>query len=157
MIFERVWFDGAEGITLSRHLYVILALVILGTSCKRSRAPEHVVVHVLRDPSASFVAELRQADLEFSNTRHYVENGKFVIVGTLEGGSYLQLLQRFPQSPWDLVIFDSESKIPNDIRQQLGTETEVCGHHPAFIPSAINGAQREAAQMYLQFVAVNCK
>jgi len=130
--------------------------MMLTGGCKRSSAPDCVVVHVLRDPAASFVPDLRRADLNFNATTHFTRTGKRIVIGTLEGG-YSGVLQRLSKSPWDLVIFDSAAKTPDGLRNQLGPETQVCGHHPAFVPNTTVGEQRDATEMYLRFIAAECK
>jgi len=136
---------------------LVLSIAMLGLCCNHSERRQYVVVHVLYDPSSSFAPQLNRADLDFGATRRYVASGKLIIVATLESGSYSQFLQRFSNSPWDAVIANSESDIPSDTRQQLGSKTQVCGHHPAFILNAVTGEQREATQGYLQFLALHCK
>jgi len=38
----------------------------------------------------------------------------------------------------------------------MGHSELVCGLNPACIPNSVSGEQREAAQMYLQFVVSQC-
>ena len=90
---------------------LIAAVLLLGasTSCSHSDAP--VVIRVFRDIHASFVEELKRADLQFSTTQPRVKSGKPVIVATNEGTSFQFLLTQFRESAPDVVIFDSQADI----------------------------------------------
>ena len=141
------------------HLFLAAAIVLgAGTCCKHAKTTAPLVVHVLRDASATFAGKLRQADLQFALTKPHLNNGKEVWVATNEGKSFAQLLQRLPDSPPDVLIFDSQADIPGDpaIRNQLGKAELVCGQHPAFIPISVSGELREASQMYLRFLVSHC-
>jgi len=115
-------------------------------------------VHVFRDIHASFVNELKLADLQFSLTKPRTKSGKLVMVATNEGTSFQFLLTQFNQSAPEVVIFDSQADIPFDaaIRGQLAKPELVCGPHPSFIPTSISGEEREAAEMYVRFLLSHC-
>ena len=143
---------------MSRLNILIAAVLLLGasTSCTHSEPP--VVIRVFRDINASFVKELKRADLQFSTTQPRVKSGKPVIVATNEGTSFQFLLTQFRESTPDVVIFDSQANIPFDtaVRSQLAKSELVCGQHPSFIPTSISGEEREAAEMYVRFLVSQC-
>jgi hypothetical protein len=143
---------------MSRLNIFIAAVLLLGvsTSCSHSDAP--VVIHVFRDIHASFVEELKRAELQFSTTQRRVKSGKPVIVATNEGTSFQFLLTQFKESAPEVVIFDSQANIPFDsaVRSQLAKSELVCGQHPSFIPTSISGEEREAAEMYVRFLVSQC-
>ena len=122
------------------------------------KAPSIVVVHVLRDPSSQLAEQMRRADLQFGLTKPHLSSGTGVMTAVNEGGSFAGLLQRFTDSPFDLVILNLQSDLPADatLREQLGTPVLVCGGHPAYIPSSVPGEKREAAEMYLRFLKSHC-
>jgi hypothetical protein len=117
-----------------------------------------LIVHVLRDPSASFARTLRNADLQFGLTKPHLKSGKGIMVATNEGDSFPKLLRRFADSTPDLLILDSQADVPDDprVRNQVGKAELVCGQHPAFIPTSVSGEEREAAEMYLRFLVSRC-
>ena len=131
--------------------------VLLCASCRNSEQPLPLVVHVWRDPSASFAERLRRVDYQFALTKPHVNRSEGVIVATNESGFQL-LLERVGKYPPEVLILESETDLPKDaaIRQQLGKPQLVCGPHPAFIPDSISGDLREASEMYLHFVAAHC-
>jgi hypothetical protein len=93
--------------------HLLLAGVILlgaGTCCKHSESSAPLVVHVLRDPSATFAGKLRQADFQFALTRPHLDSGKGVMVATNEGKSFAALLQQVAGSGFDVLILDSQAE-----------------------------------------------
>ena len=142
-------------------VHLFLAAVILlgaGTCCKHSEPSAPLVVHVLRDPSATFAGKLRQADLQFALTKPHLDSGKEVMVATNEGKSFAVLLQQFTESGFEVLILDSQAGLPENpaIRDRLGKAELVCGQHPAFVPTSVSGELREASQVYLRFLASHC-
>jgi hypothetical protein len=138
-------------------IFVAVALLLgVSMSCSQSDAP--VVIHVFRDIHASFVEELKRADLQFGTTQRRVKSGKPVIVATNEGTSFQFLLTQFEESVPEVVIFDSQANIPFDpaVRSRLAKAELVCGQHPSFIPTSISGEKREAAEMYVRFLVSQC-
>jgi hypothetical protein len=143
---------------MSRLNIFIAAVLLLGTSTSCSHSDAPVVIHVFRDIHASFVEELKRADLQFGTTQPRVKSGKPVIVATNEGTSFQFLLTQFKESAPEVVIFDSQANIPFDlaVRSQLAKPELVCGQHPSFIPTSISGEEREAAEMYVRFLVSQC-
>jgi len=79
-------------------VHLLLPAVVLCTSCRRSEPPVPLIVHVLRDPSASFAGKLRNADLQFGLMKPHLKSGKGIMVATDEGDSFPKLLRRFAES-----------------------------------------------------------
>ena len=138
-------------------VHLLLPAVVLCTSCRRSEPPVPLIVHVLRDPSASFAGKLRNADLQFGLMKPHLKSGKGIMVATNEGDSFPKLLRRFAESTPDLLILESQADVPDNVRNQMGKAELVCGQHPAFIPTSVSGELREASEMYLQFLASHCE
>lgn len=96
--------------------------------------------------------------MQFGLAEPRVKSGKAVLVATNEGNSFAKLEKRFSETAPELLILNSMADIPREpsVRSQLGNAELVCGQHPAFIPTSISGEQREASQIYLQFVVSHC-
>jgi hypothetical protein len=142
--------------------YLLLGVgVLLSTSlaCKKQEYPEPVIVHVLRDPSASFAKNLRQADLQFALSKARLNSGKGMIIATNEGDSYRLLLRRLACTPQDLLILNSPSDLPDnaEVRAHTGKLQPVCGEAPAYIPDWVSGEKPEATEMYLRFLIAHCE
>ena len=58
----------------------------------------------------------------------------------------------------DVLLVYSHTFAPDDvlIKNQLGPSGQACGIHPAFIPAAVSGEQREAARLYTDFLVSHC-
>jgi hypothetical protein len=80
------------------------------------------------------------------------------MVATNEGKGFAMLLQRFTDSPWDILILDSQADLPENpaIRKQLERAELVCGQHPAFISTSVSAEVRQASELYLRFLASHC-
>lgn len=136
----------------------IAALVLLGsgTSCKNSRPAAPVVVHVLRDPY--FAADLTQANVQFIRTSPRAHSGRSVTLEAKDDVPYWDVVKRLKVSAPEVLILYSQEFVPDDpaIRSQLGASQVVCGTHSAFIPTSVSGEEREAAQVYLNFLVSHC-
>ena len=144
-----------------QQLRSILVFLLLSTctSCKHRELSPPIMVHVLRDPSMSFAAHLREADLQFALTKPHLSNGKGVLIATNEGSSFPKLLQSLADTPQDLLILNSQSDLQESaaaIRDRLGKPQLVCGGKTAYIPDWVSGEEREAADMYLRFLEDHC-
>ena len=143
---------------MPRFHVLIATLVLLGllTSCKKSSTPAPVVVHVLRD--ASFAGDLFRFEVQFGLTNPRLPSGRAVKVETTDDIPFMDILKRLKAYSPDVLILNSLANIPNDlaVRDQLGRSELVCGMHPAFIPASVSGEKREAAGMYLRFLASRC-
>lgn len=138
---------------------LLAAMILCGlcVSCRDSKQSAPLVIHVWRDPSATFAEKLRRVDLQFAMTKSHVNSGVGVMAATNESG-FQKLLETLGKYPPEILILESEADLPKDaaISHQLGQPQFVCGHHPAFIPISISGDLRKASEIYLHFVAAHC-
>jgi hypothetical protein len=139
-------------------LFTFCLVLVCCVSCGQRKSSEPVVMHVLRDPRAQFAERLRQADGAFAFTEPHLENGKPIIVATNEGNSYTALLGRIAKIPPSLLIVDPQAPLPAEVWSQLRPESLklVCGG-TAYILENISAEQREAAELYLQFLEGHCE
>jgi hypothetical protein len=138
--------------------FIVFLLLAACISCKHRELSQPVIVHVLRDPSASFAKRLRDADLQFALTKPHLNNRMEVLVTTNEGSSFPKLQQRLADTPQDLLILSSQSDLPEDagVRDRLGKPQLICGVATAYIPDWVSGEEREATEMYLRFLEAHC-
>ncbi len=141
--------------------YLVVAIAILfgsSISCKKSPPPAPLTIEVLLYRSADIALELRRADYSFALNTPTLRSKRPVKV-QMDGLDYVDFPKRLRNSAPDVLIFDSINLLPNDksVLEQLGQSTAVCGPHPAFIPNAVTGERREAAEMYRGFMAAHCK
>jgi hypothetical protein len=141
--------------------FSILCIALAGcASCGRKEppVPAPIVVHVLRDPSAKFADPLRATDSQFALTNPHLVNGRLVVVATNEGDSYAKLLRRVSDMPPTLLVIDPQSQLPADVASLVrpAASESVCGGI-AYVPNAISGEERDAAELYLQFVETHCR
>lgn len=138
----------------------ILCVALVGcASCGRKEPPVSVpiVIHVLRDPSAKFADPLRATDSQFALTKPHLVNGRLVVIATNEGDSYAKLLRRVGDTPPTLLVIDPQSELPADVASLVrpATPMSVCGAI-FYMPNAISGEERDAAELYLRFVETHC-
>ena len=143
---------------MRRYRVIAAAVLVLAAaiSCKKSSPPAPVVVRVLRDPI--FAADLTRFEAQFARTNPTLRRGRPVQLQIKDDVSYVDLLKRLNATEASVLILNSAVNVPNDatIGARLGSQTLVCGVHPAFVPASVDGEQREAAQMYVQFLAAHC-
>src|SRR5580704_3997244 len=105
----------------------VLLVLSMSLACKEREYAGPLIVHVLRAPSASFAKDLRRADLQFGLSRAHVHSGEWIMIATNEGNSYPMLVSRLADSPWDLLILNSPSDLPESgvVRDRIG-RTAAC-------------------------------
>lgn len=133
-----------------------VTLTVLASCGQKPQPP--VIVHVLRDPSATFAEALRQADTQFALTRPRLQNGKPILVATNEGDSYHLLLQRTKEMPPTMLIASPQPGLPNEVLSQahLATQRSVCGAQ-AYVFDSASGEEQQAANLYLHFLEIHCQ
>jgi hypothetical protein len=139
------------------HVLVVAAIVLgLGTSCQQSNTPAPVAVRVLRDPY--FAADLSRTNIQFVKTEPHVRGGRAVELESKDDVPYMDRTRRLRDFAPQVWVFYSQDFVPDDpsVRNQLGEAELLCGIHPAFIPISVSGEQREAAEMYVRFMAAQC-
>jgi|SRR5208337_891623 len=139
---------------------ILFCLVGLGSSCRHGE-PSLVIVHVLRDPARQVASSIETATYKFDLGKPHVSSGRGVMIATNVGSSsYPVLLKRVDITGFDLVILNSQSDLSTmdgTTIGKLGPPTAVCGGSAAYLPSWVTGESREAASVYLQFLAKNCQ
>src|ERR1700693_1951999 len=137
----------------------VLLVLSMSLACKEREYPAPLIMHVLRDPSAPFAKNLRQVDLQFGLSKAHINSGKWMMIATNEGNSYPMLVGRLADSRWDLLMLNSPSDLPDSaaLRTRVGKPQLICGGVPAYIPDWVSGEQREATEMYLQFLVAHCE
>jgi hypothetical protein len=145
-------------VTRLYHLSGVFLVLSLFLGCEERSHPTPVVVHVLRDASASFAKNLRQADLEFGSSKARLSSGRWMMIATNEGDSYPALVKRLAPTTEDLVVLNSLSDLPDvaAVKDHVGRPQFICGGAPAYIPDWVSGEQREATEIYLRFLLVHC-
>jgi hypothetical protein len=80
------------------------------------------------------------------------------MVATDEGNSYADLLAALQKYAPSLLIVDSQSTLSAGVSSQLRRESPklLCGG-TAYILDNISAEQREAAELYLQFLEGHCE
>jgi len=144
---------------MMRLYFLVFLLLSTSLACEKREHPAPLIVHVLRDPSASFAKNLRLADLQFGLSKARVKSGRWVMVATNEGNSYPTLMRQLADTPWDLLILNLPSDLPDSpvVRDHVRGPHLICGGAPAYIPDWVKGEQREAAEMYLHFLVLHCE
>jgi hypothetical protein len=144
---------------MTRSLLGVFLILSMSSACKEREHSPPVIVHVLRDLSAPFADNLRQADLQFGLSKARLNNGKWVMVATNEDSSYAMLVRRLADTPEDLLILNSPSDLPDSaaVQDHVGRPQLICSGAPAYIPDWVSGEQREATEMYLRFLVVHCE
>ncbi len=139
-------------------ILAILLELISCMSCNRQQLQNPVVVHVVRDPSSLLAQKLRQATYEFDLRRPHLSDGRGVMIATNEGDSYPKLLRQLADMPPEVLIVDSQQDLPinSTEKQKLGNSRSVCGSGSAYVLASVSEVEREAANMYVDFLATHC-
>ena len=144
--------------TLAVWLAVLVAL--LG-ACK-PKQKSTVVVSVLRDLRSVYGSELDRRMLEFQGSNPRLPSGQAIIVSS-QTGDYKDLLQKQTGSSQgaDLIILDAPEDAQSSPALQIALPqaANICAglkacptNIPAIIPQQVSGAERQAAQMFVEFL-----
>lgn len=140
----------------------LLLLTPLLLGCKPRHKSSTVVVHLLRNLSSPYGTELDHRILDFQGTEPQLKSGAPIMVES-STGDYKQMLEKQTTSNQDvdLIVLDSMDDAKNNpaIMSALGSAVNVCAglkacptNVPAIIPSQIGGDDREAAQVFVNFL-----
>jgi len=134
----------------------VLSTALFFCACNRSKQESPIVVHVLRDANGSSATRINHALLVFNGTR-FTRTGHPITIATLERRDYPDTVKVFADQCCDLIVLDSPGDVLLDpkLRPELAQARNLCSGrqvYPAFVPSWIIGEQREAAQMFLDFL-----
>jgi len=147
-----------------RFAAAVLALLViaLGGGCKPKPKLSPVIVRVVRNLRSPYGSEMDRRILEFQGSNPRLPSGQAIIVQT-ETGDYKDTLQKQTSSSdeADVVILDS----PDDAQASAALEialpqaANICAgvkacpeNIPAIVPAQANGARREAAAMFVDFL-----
>jgi hypothetical protein len=146
-------------VALMRRLLSLAAIVAFTASCgTRDAQVEPFVLHVLRDSSSPLAPTFNRAYSQFSLSKPHLNSRTPIIVATSEGAtSYQKLLSQLDLMPPDLIIADDNSFASDGIvtRAHLVSRNGICGAKYVYATEA-NEQKREAANMYLEFLAAPC-
>jgi len=141
---------------------ILLLLLLLLCGCKPRSKSSPVVVHLLRDLRSIYGSELDRRILDFQGSNPRLQSGQPIVIQS-QTGDYRDMLQKQTSSSQnvDLIILDA----PDDAKASPAVEiaaahaVNVCAgvkacpaEVPAIIPPQISGSQREAAQMFQDFL-----
>lgn len=139
-----------------------LALFLLAgiSGCKRPGESEAqvVVVGCYRDRNAPFEPWLTEVSHEFSSGQPKTRTGKSILITTYETNEFEKRLSEVgTRLHPNLVIVSSASQIPenSELFKELKNAKSVCPSRSpclAFIPSWVQGDQRDAASRYVDFL-----
>lgn len=140
----------------------LLPFLALLSGCK-PRPKQAVVVHVLRNLGSLYGSEMDRRILDFQGSNPRLPSGQPVVIQS-ETGDYKDMLQKQNTSSTgvDVIILDSASDVQNNpaLQPQTAQATNICAgvkacpaNIPAIIPSQVTGANRDAAQLFVSYLA----
>jgi len=142
-------------------VWLLLLIALLG-ACKPKAKSSTVVVRVVRDLRSVYGSEMDRRILDFQGSNPKLPSGQAVIISS-ETGDYKDMLQKQTSSSQgaDLVILDA----PDDAQASpallivLPQAANICAgvkacpaNVPAIIPAQVTGNNRQAAQMFVDFL-----
>jgi hypothetical protein len=80
------------------------------------------------------------------------------MVATNEGNSYHFLLDRLSDNQPDLLLLNSAADLAGNpaVRDHVGRPQPICDGALAYIPDWDSGENRDAATIYLRYLAAHC-
>jgi len=140
----------------------ILLLAALLGGCTRKPKPSTVVVHVLRDLRSIYGSELDRRILDFQGSNPRLESGQAVVIQS-ETGEYKEMLakQGSDNEGIDVIILNSpdDAQVSAALQTALPQAPNICAglkacpaNVPAIIPQQVSGTERQAAQMFVDFL-----
>jgi len=139
-------------------LTLFLLLGISGCKAPAKSEAQVVVVHCYRDMNAPFARWLFEVSSEFHSMQPRAESGKPILITTYETSDFEKGLSDIgTRLHPDLIIVSSASQIPQnlEISKELKNAKNICpGRSPclAFIPPWVQGDQRDATNLYIDFL-----
>jgi hypothetical protein len=146
---------------MNRQVAGLVLLLLLGISgCKSPAKPEaqFVFVRLSRDRNAPFEPWLTKVSYEFSSPQPRTQSGKPILITTYESNDFDKTLPDVgTRLHPDLIIFSSASQIPQNlaISKDLKDAKDICPKQSpclAFIPPWVQGDQRDATNLYIDFL-----
>jgi hypothetical protein len=137
-------------------------LVALLGACKPKPKSPTVVVRVLRDLRSIYGSELDRRILEFQGSNPRLPTGEPVVISSATG-DYKDMLEKQSGSSQniDVIILDApdDAQASSALELALPQAANICAgvkacpaNVPAIIPQQITGTERQAAQMFVDFL-----
>jgi len=142
-------------------LALFLLLGISACNAPGKRDAQFVVVHCYQDMKAPFEPWLIKVAYEFSMTQPRTKNGRPIIIATLPTNDFEKTLSDIgTRLHPDLIVVSSASQIPQnlEISEELKNAKNICPSQSpclALIPPWVQGDQREATKLYIQFLSAH--
>jgi hypothetical protein len=140
-------------------LFMFLVLEISGCKPPAKTEDQSVIVRCSRDINAPFVPWLTKVSIEFSSPQPRTRSGKPILITTFESSDFNKTLSGDVGTRLhpDLIIVSSASQIPQNlaISEELKDAKDICPRQSpcvAFIPSWVQGDQRDATDLYINFL-----
>jgi hypothetical protein len=137
-------------------------LVALLGACKPKPKSPTVVVRVLRDLRSIYGSELDRRILEFQGSNPRLPSGEPVIVSSATG-DYKDMLEKQTSGNQniDVIILDApeDAQASSALELAVPQAANICAglkacpaNVPAIIPQQITGIERQAAQLFIDFL-----
>jgi hypothetical protein len=137
-------------------------LVALLGACKPKPKSPTIVVRVLRDLRSIYGSELDRRILEFQGSNPRLPSGEPVVLSSATG-EYKDMLEKQTSSSQniDVIILDApeDAQASSALELALPQAANICAgvkacpaNVPAIIPQQITGTDRQAAQMFVDFL-----
>ncbi len=141
--------------------WLVLLIALLG-ACKPKPKSTTVVVRVLRDLRSIYGSELDRRILDFQGSNPRLPSGQSILLSS-DTGDYKDMLQKQTSNSdtADVIILDSpdDAQLSPSLQIALPQAANVCAglkacpaNIPAIIPSQVTGNDRQAAQMFVDFL-----
>ena len=147
--------------TYTAAVTLLLIVALLG-ACKPRQKNTPVVVRVLRDLRSIYGSEFDRRILEFQGSNPRLPSGQAIVIST-ETGDYKDMLQKQTSNSdtADVVILDAPEDAAASAALQIALPqaANICAgmkacpaNVPAIIPAQVAGNNREAAQIFVNFL-----
>lgn len=142
-------------------VWLLLIVALLG-ACKPRTKKTPVVVRVVRDLRSIYGSEFDRRILEFQGSNPRLPSGQAIIVSS-ETGDYKDMLQKQTSNSegTDVIILDApeDASASPALQIALPQAANICAgvkacpaNVPAIIPAQVNGNNRQAAQMFVDYL-----
>ena len=147
--------------TFTAAVTLLLIVALLG-ACKPRQKNTPIVVRVLRDLRSIYGSEFDRRILEFQGSNPRLPSGQAIVIST-ETGDYKDMLQKQTSNSdtTDIVILDApeDAAASPALQIALPQAANICAgmkacpaNVPAIIPAQVTGNNREAAQIFVDFL-----
>jgi hypothetical protein len=139
-------------------------MMLVLAACERSQRAQSadvVIVRVYRDRKSHFAGQLDHKFYDFTNERHRIGSGKWILVATAEPYNYRdELGGKVATIKPQMIILDdpADASLIRGMEVDLREARSACSGDrscPAFIPPWVSGEELEAARQVLAAIAVD--